>query len=468
MARTTTSFRVGRVQGYQRGKVWYLCYFEQGQRKRPRVGSDREAARMLAAQTNAQITVGAPGVLSFEPVAIAELRQRWLNHHEQVLRSSVSSIRRYRAATDHLLEFVRAVTPVRLVSGFTPQHAESFVAYLRQLEKAPNGHANACKRGLRDKGIKFILQVCRSMFTYARSRRHLSPYAENPFSVIGIDRMPIENAKPITILTPDQEVAFLKACDPWEFPIFLTLMLTGLRPGELTHLLLPDDLDISECLLRIRNKPELGWQIKTRNQRDIPLIPELVEVLRISIGQRTAGPVFLRKKHQPDSSASLAGKTGKELQQILEERIARIPSSEQPSNGSISRQQRLQFAAGIWRDAGAADADRIRTTFIHLTARIGLPEATAPKLLRHTFATCLQDANVDPLIRNQLMGHRPADGSKSGGGLGMTAVYTHSRPETIRQQLGMATAKRGIVSVAREWIQSRTATLQSQNAQTCG
>jgi hypothetical protein len=196
------------------------------------------------------------------------------------------------------------------------------------------------------------------------------------------------------------------------------------------------------------------------------LIPELVEVLRISIGQRTAGPVFLRKKHQPGCPASLAGKADKELQQILEERIARIPLSEQ--QGSISRQQRLQFAAGIWRDAGAADADRIRTTFIHLTARIGLPEATAPKLLRHTFATCLQDANVDPLIRNQLMGHRPADGSKPGGGLGMTAVYTHSRPETIRQQLGMATAKRGIVSVAREWIQSRTATLQSQNAQTCG
>ena len=35
MARTATSFRVGRVQGYQRGKVWHLCYFEQGQRKHP-------------------------------------------------------------------------------------------------------------------------------------------------------------------------------------------------------------------------------------------------------------------------------------------------------------------------------------------------------------------------------------------------------------------------------------------------
>ena len=29
-------------------------------------------------------------------------------------------------------------------------------------------------------------------------------------------------------------------------PLFLLLLLTGVRPGELTHLLLPDDLDLAE------------------------------------------------------------------------------------------------------------------------------------------------------------------------------------------------------------------------------
>ena len=43
-------------------------------------------------------------------------------------------------------------------------------------------------------------------------------------------------------------------------------MLTGLRAGELTHLLLPDDLDLPNSLLRVRNKPKLGWQVKTRNE----------------------------------------------------------------------------------------------------------------------------------------------------------------------------------------------------------
>jgi hypothetical protein len=50
---------------------------------------------------------------------------------------------------------------------------------------------------------------------------------------------------------------------------------------------------------------------------------------------------------------------------------------------------------------------------------------------RHSLATLLQDANVDRLIRQQTLGHQPTSGS----GLGMTGKYTHTRPETQRQQI---------------------------------
>ena len=46
----STSFRVGRVRAYLRGRVWYLCYHENGQRRQPRVGPDKEAARQMAAE----------------------------------------------------------------------------------------------------------------------------------------------------------------------------------------------------------------------------------------------------------------------------------------------------------------------------------------------------------------------------------------------------------------------------------
>lgn len=83
---------------------------------------------------------------------------------------------------------------------------------------------------------------------------------------------------------------------------------------------------------------------------------------------------------------------------------------------------------------------------------VRIPEATAPKSLRHLFAIVMQDANVDPLVRNALMGHASGQGRRPGAGLGMTAVYTHTRPETVRRQLEAAMAQREAVEIAHAWL----------------
>jgi hypothetical protein len=53
----TKSFRVGRVRAYRRGKVWYLCYRENGRRRQPRIGPDRDRARQTASEINDQLEV---------------------------------------------------------------------------------------------------------------------------------------------------------------------------------------------------------------------------------------------------------------------------------------------------------------------------------------------------------------------------------------------------------------------------
>jgi integrase len=430
-----SSFRVGRVRADLRGSVWYLTYHEDGRRHRPRVGPDRDAVRQMAAEINSQLEAGAPSALSFEPLTIAELRDRWLGHHENVLRSSVRTIDRYRTATNHLLTFIRDGRVSDRAPSFRVQHAAEFVRYLRTIQVAPNGHENSQRRPLLDKGIKFILCCCRTMFNYAMKRRHLSPYSENPFSELDVDRIPIENAKPVIIFTPELERRFLEACDDWQFPIFLTLLWTGLRPGELCHLLLPDDLDLNRGMLSVRNKPKLGWQVKTRSEREIPLVDPLVSVLRIAVGHRTTGPVFLQRRFENAERPSLAGCTTRALEQEVENRIV---ERERDSAGQLSRGQRLRIARSVWRDAGVVKTDRIRKEFMRLTGSIESAEWTAPKVLRHQFATALQDANVDPLIRCELMGHAIGNSRNSSHGLGMTANYTHTRPETKRRQLTAA------------------------------
>jgi integrase len=382
-------------------------------------------------------------------VTVSELRGRWLEHHEQVLRSSVRTVQRYRTATDHLLRFLEH-RPVRHAAQFHTANAAEFVRHLRVCKVSPNGHANTATRPLMDKGLRFVLECCRALFNYAAKRRHLSPYAENPFTALDIDRIPVEQARPVELFTPAQERAFLGACDDWQFPLFLTLMLTGVRPGELCHLLLPDDLDLVAGVLRVRNKPRLGWQVKTRNERTIPLVTGLAAVLRVHLGERASGPVFVRRCFRPGNGAPIIPLSS--LERELERRAA---SREAATGEDMDRAGRLRLARGVWRELGALREDRVRLEFMRLTRRIGLPAFTAAKVLRHQFATALQEANVDPLIRNLLMGHAAAGERSAGHGLGMTAVYTHTRPETIRRQLEGATTGRAAVTAAADWLGRR-------------
>jgi hypothetical protein len=88
---------------------------------------------------------------------------------------------------------------------------------------------------------------------------------------------------------------------------------------------------------------------------------------------------------------------------------------------------------------GGLKNEVIRNEFIDLTSRIALGHVTAPKTLRHTFATILQDANVDPLIRNELMGHVPSTSPGTwGGARNDCCIHAHSpgdKTPTIGERL---------------------------------
>ena len=263
------------------------------------------------------------------------------------------------------------------------------------------------------------------------SKRHLPPYAENPFAELALERMKVADAKPIFLFDDATELAFFQAADDWSFPVHFMLAKTGLRSGELRHLLI-EEVDLESGWLRVRNKPELGWRIKTGRERPVPLIDELVFVLRRVIGERINGPVFLRQLFRAEESV-LGAADYDSLVSICRSRLDRAESDQgRPS----SREEQASVCRGVWRDAGAVRAEAIRKSYIRSTRAIGLPQATCPKSWRHTFATQLQDANVDPLIRQLTLGHKPTNDTRSA--LGMTACYSHSRMETRKREIERA------------------------------
>jgi integrase len=384
--------RVGKVSVYIHHGTWWVYYRESGKPVRKSVGADKSEAERVAAQVNAQLVQGAPSLLSFTPVGVPELRRQFLEHHELARGSTLATVNRYRAATQHLENFTAQFPKPPLAHEVKP---DRFAAYLRTLEVAPNGHANTAKRRLRSKGVQFILETTRSMYHFAGKRRYLPPYAGNPFDELPLDRFQVEDAKPVFVFDAATELAFLKAASPWEFPIHFTLAKTGLRIAELTHLLL-EDVDLEGGWLTVRNKPELGWRVKTGNGRKVPLLPEVVAVLRAVLGNRREGVLFQREgceKRPPKLSGN--------EQALIAEVRSRLAAVGRPA----FRKEEHRVVRGVWQQAGCILADRIRISFCRVMRRIGHPQSTCPKSWRHSFATLLQDANVDPLIRQIVMGH---------------------------------------------------------------
>lgn len=246
-----------------------------------------------------------------------------------------------------------------------------------------------------------------------------------------------------------QSFAFFRAADDWTFPIHFALAKTGMRPGELVHVMI-EEVDLDRGWLHVRGKPFLAWRIKSGRDRAIPLVDELASVLRRVIGNRQAGLVFVRPKFcrvERPTAASL-----NELQAIFQQRL----DGESSTVGRpLNRAEQARIARGVWSDAGMVKVDAIRTSFIHAMKTIGHPEATCPKSWRHSFATLLQDASVDPLIRQITLGHQPS--SASNAALGMTTVYTHTRPETHRAEIIRALQLwPHSLTVARMWSQGGT------------
>ncbi len=261
--------RVGRVSYYRHHGSWGVYSLDARVPVRKQVGPDQKTAEQFAAQINAQLACAAPTLFSFTPTTVPELQRAFLDHHEYVLRSSLATVNRYGSATQHLVQFSERGGARPLLAQDV--RADAFVRHLRTTRISPNGHAHTQRRPLRDKGVRFILETCRSMYGFAGRQRRLPPYADNPFAALGGKRIRIEDAKRIFVFDERTELSFLQAADDWSLPIHFVLAKTGLRPGELTSLLI-EDIDLAGGWLRVQNKPELGWRTKTRRERQVPLI----------------------------------------------------------------------------------------------------------------------------------------------------------------------------------------------------
>jgi len=105
----------------------------------------------------------------------------------------------------------------------------------------------------RDAGIRYILEVCRSLLAFGCQQRYFGPPTpRKPFSenCPGID-LKVEDQKQIFVFDRSNRGGILEGWRmPGHFRFTLCWAKTGLRIGELVHLLI-EDLDLENWLAEL-------------------------------------------------------------------------------------------------------------------------------------------------------------------------------------------------------------------------
>ena len=301
-----------------------------------------------------------------------------------------------------------------------------FVRHLRSLQVSPTATRIPAKNRCAEKGIRFILERPASPFTASqRNNGSFRLILRSRFAARTVPARPRRCQAGICV-RQSQRIGILRHVTVWALPIFLTLAKTACARRTAARCV--EDLDLDGGWWHVRSKPDLDWWVKTRRDRSVPLVPEFVDVLRRLLGGRNGGPVFLRERfggyspHTPP--LSYVG-----LSKLVAPRHCRAGSSQQ----TLSRSDRARIARAVRRSGGrppdCAAASVSGSERCHRFSAM----LTCPKCFRHTFATLLQEANVDPLIRQLTLGHAPAGNGMAT--LGMTSLYTHTSPALQHREI---------------------------------
>ena len=404
--------RIGRVTVYRHGASYWLYYRENRKTVRTRIEGNLATARATASKVNAALEEKRPSPLGFVRMSVPALLDKYLESCRLVRNLSPSTLSRYRAALFHFREFCAGRDGLDTAEMVSARTVEEFVKFMRSKTRVRSGATKGKHYPYRMSGIRFILSTCRSAFNYACKQRFLPPYSDNPFASFPIEKMKDRAAPETPLLTPQQLVDFFAACDEWQFGIFLTLALYGLRVGELTHLAI-SDVDLEENLFRIQSKPLMFWHAKTRHERILPILPEVRPLFLHRIASRKEGFLFLNRaffegRREPPKAFSTAGGFRSHLGRLAEEAKATGVEGEEGL-----RRELLVFL----REMGQIPQKRIRQELMKVTKGIGCGEVTRAHSLRHLFATLTQENGANPITVQGILGH---------SSLRMTRHYTHT------------------------------------------
>ena len=194
-----------------------------------------------------------------------------------------NTFKRYRAVMEHFRAFSKPYTQVGTIT------AADIDAYRDERL----GDKNARGEPISPRNVNYEVATIRSFYYYLQKFRDST--LPNPAARL----KPLAVTKTVVDTYDEAELEkFFQACTKEEQAVFKTFYYTGLREQELAHLHW-SDLNLVKGILTVRAKPEKGFIPKDWEEREIPLHPKLVTLLK-ELPRRHADLVFPTLKGNPN------------------------------------------------------------------------------------------------------------------------------------------------------------------------
>ncbi|MDA8156281.1 MAG: tyrosine-type recombinase/integrase [Actinomycetota bacterium] len=243
---------------YKRGDSWYIDLIIKGRRINKKAGRTKGEAREAEASIRAQARAAQFGLAAAYPLKTFHSAMTEFLEHQAATKAPATYAGDKWYYEKHLQDFWGE----RQLTSITSENLIDF----QKLKKSS---------ALGNRTVNICVNLVRKALHYSA----IKGWCPSP-SMLKFPKL-TEPRRLHAYLAPEEYQRLLKGFTPRGWMAYYRTIfgvLTGLRPAELSYLAWTD-VDTSMAMMRVTSKPKEGWQIKTNQERAVPLSLEALEVL---------------------------------------------------------------------------------------------------------------------------------------------------------------------------------------------